>query len=106
MATLLCFPINQVGNNATASATTISVPATSVSSPITVGNNGLVRIVATGLINVRFGPSNLNTATTNDVAIPANVIDTHDMGSNLNTIVIFNPGASAVSVNVSILSRT
>jgi hypothetical protein len=105
MATLLCFPINQIGNNATASATTVSINATSIAN-LTIGTNVLFRIVATGPINVRFGPTGLNTANANDVYIPANVIDTHDMGANLSCISIFNPGASAVSVNVSILSRT
>jgi hypothetical protein len=106
MATPVCFPITQIGNNTTASGTTISVAATSVSTPIVIGNNVLFRIVATTPINVRFGPTGLNTASANDVYIPAGVIDIHDMGANLNTIVIYNPGASAVSVNVSILSRT
>jgi hypothetical protein len=103
VATLKVIQIAAQGNNSTASATSYSISAGGTSSQISIGANQHIRIVATTPINVRFGPTGLNTATASDILIPANVESAWDMGSFNSSICIY--AAAAATVSVAILSK-
>lgn len=83
----------------------MTVGATSASTAIQIGHNQLVRFVATGPVNVRFG-SALTTATAADVYLPANFPEIFDMGRGHEQVMFYNSGATAVTVFYSIVSRT
>lgn len=98
------FQIIAQGGPSVASGASVAVAATSVSAAVAVGHNQLVRLVATGPVNVRFG-SALTTATANDVYLPANFPEIFDMGRGHEQVMFYNPGATPVTVYYSIVSR-
>lgn len=101
MATPLFFEIHH-GSNGVASATTTAIGIGAIS-VFQIGQNNIVRIVATTAVNVRFGDTNITTATAQDVLVPANTVQYFDMGTSV-AIAVFAVAAS--SVNISIVSRT
>jgi hypothetical protein len=103
MATPLFYQIHSNSSDSVASGITTAITTGAVAT-FTIGPNKIFRIVATTPVNVRFGDSNITTATAQDVYIPANYVEFFDMGTNLTTIAVF--AAAASSVNVSIVSRT
>lgn len=84
---------------------TASVNATTASAEIPIGNNQIFAISATGAFNVRFGPSGTSTASASDFQVGAGIISTWDTGDSWKSVVIFNPGASAITYWVMKLSK-
>lgn len=99
------YSIVSTGGPSAASGASVTVAATSASSAITIGHNQLVRIASTGPVNIRFG-SGLTTANANDVYLSGSVSETFDLGRGHEQILFYNPGATSVIVNYSIISRT
>lgn len=78
----------------------------SANSPvITTGFDMIIRIVASGPINIRFGnASTLTNAGATDILLPANVIEIWDMGHQNNGLSIWSQNAST-QVTVSQVSK-
>jgi hypothetical protein len=101
MATPLFIPIFRGSDSGTGSSTTaIGTGAVGV---FQLGNNVVIRVVATVAVNIRFGDSSITTATAQDIYLPANTVELFDMGTN-TAIAVF--AAAASSFNLSIVSRT
>lgn len=105
LSTPYSFQITAAGGPSVASGSSVTVAATSTAPAITIGHNQLVRIVATGPVNIRFGIG-LVTSTATDVYLPANAPEIFDMGRHSEQIMFYNPGSSTVTVFYSIVSRT
>lgn len=99
------FPIPTSGNQTDANGGNQAVGATSVGTPITLGHNTIVRLVATGPLNVRFAAAGTTTASANDIYIPANVECIFELGRYNEVIVPYNSGAASATLYYSVVSK-
>lgn len=110
MATPLFYKVAPNGTNATADGQTVTLAANVASSPITIGHNKIIRLVAVGAnVWVRFGVAGTTTATNQDVLLASHVPEEYDMGRYNEVIVALydaaDSGTSAL-LNITVISKS
>ena len=104
IATPIFYQVVTNGTNTKANGASQAISITTIGTPITLGHNVLVRLVATSPMFVRFASAGATTATANDIYLPANVPEIFDMGRYNEVIVPFG-GAATGTLYYSVVSK-
>ena len=105
MATLQFYAIPPSGDNTQViGAGSQIVPATTAGTPITIGHNVLVRLVASAAMNIRFGKTGVTSAGATDIYLAPNVPEIWDMG-RYNEVIVPWGGAAGATLYWNIVSK-